>query len=258
MVLKNSRPFLIILISLILQLMTWRSQAAPQCYNPKKVRGLSTQDLNKVAYLCNSTTSTSYCTEKKPDQLCFKVSTEDDIKAWVKKDDQNPVFKKLKKDNGHRSLLLASYTDRVKFKKPLRLEKTAKIRTGKYSGISLGKNSLFPTCFEEMLFTAQQLQTELSQFNFEIDGRIQSCKALRDAAHLIITNKDKIKKNLNRIHSPLHTIYLTTVTKFNESDLGKMGLYVNVGRKNEIRNRLIDFKIKSNQIKYESSRLVKK
>lgn len=188
---------------------------------------------------------------------CKNLSQEESRKYWLQASMQAKGFKERKvlkflaHSKSSKSRLLATYLHNTKLKKPLRIRKHFRIQTGKYSGVTLASNPLSGRCFSEVLKSAYLLQTELPEFNFEIDGEISRCSRLRKGVRDLVKNKAQVAQNLKHIHSPLHTIYLTTETKFNNHTLGKMGLYVNVERRGEIKSRLIDFHISQEQIRHE-------
>lgn len=196
----------------------------------------SDQNLSKYKQLCRDTRRAYYCQNKAKNLACSSINLTRSKKNWLK----TP----LRKTRDYKALLTSSYLDIIKFRKPLRLSSKSRVQTGPYSQMTLNtKSPLRLQCLESILYSAQVLQKELPKFNFEIDGKIKKCSNLREGIELIVANKELVTRNLKQIHSPLHTIYFTTESKFNDHILGKMGLYINVEKKNEIKNRLVDFKI---------------
>jgi hypothetical protein len=156
--------------------------------------------------------------------------------------------------SNQRELMLDFYRrtgagSKVLVRAPLRFQ------TGPYKRMFL-TDSLFRTkCLKELVWSAEQLQSHFPQFSFQVDGRIQNCRNLEKGVQKIIANKSRVKSNVSRFHTPMHTIYLTNRTKFNHHQVGKMGLYVNVNKAREIQRRLIDFRVGVNDITHERSQV---
>ncbi|NQZ00104.1 MAG: hypothetical protein HRT45_05475 [Bdellovibrionales bacterium] len=138
---------------------------------------------------------------------------------------------------------------KISVKAPLRFQ------TGPYKRLFL-TDTLFRTkCLKELVWSAEQLNSHFPEFSFQLDGRIQNCKNLEKGVQRIIANKSKVRANVSRFHTPMHTIYLTNRTKFNHHQVGKMGLYVNVNKSREIQRRLVDFRVGVNDITHERSQV---
>ena len=222
------------------------------CVNTSKLTLKSSNKLSDYRYLCYGLNKeegkTFYCETAQKDMDCGSVKLKNSAEKWEDllekaKDKDKKVIKSLQTSSSFKSLLLATSTDLMKLKKPVAVGEKFRLQTGPYSRLTLNKAPLTVKCLEEILFAGQILQREFSGFNFEIDGKVTGCKNLREGASLLVKNKKQVVKNLKLIHSPMHTIYLTDKSKFNNDTLGEMGLYVNVNKKNEVKNRLVDFTI---------------
>ncbi|MCB0365085.1 MAG: hypothetical protein H6624_10205 [Bdellovibrionaceae bacterium] len=147
--------------------------------------------------------------------------------------------------------LLAAYsailpTDRLK------VGHEFSIQTGQYGHLSFDPGKQSP-CWKTILRSALSLHQNFPEITFVISDRIKNCKALKDGTALLVKRKDKVRKNLSGITTPLHSVFLTDTSKFNHYVMGQMGLYVNVNRRGEIAKRLIDFRIGRDQIPHETS-----
>ncbi len=226
------------------------------CAGTSKLNLKSSNKLSDYRYLCygigKQEGKTFYCETAQKDMDCGSVKLKNSAEKWeellekaqkAKKTSDQKTLKSLDSSSSYKSLLLASSTDLMKLKKPVQVSSRLRLQTGPYSRLTLSKSPLTVKCLEDILFAGQILQREFQDFNFEVDSKITQCKNLRDGASLLVKNKKQVIKNLKLIHSPMHTIYLTDKSKFNNDTLGEMGLYVNVNKKNEIKKRLVDFTI---------------
>ena len=230
----------------------WNSlgkEKIPSCQAASKLNLKSSDKLSQSRFLCYEKAKTYYCPTAPKGMDCGAVDFKNALKKWseasqkTKLSKDKPRFKKLQTSNSYKSLLLASSLELMKLKKEVSFGESFKIQTGPYSGLILNKDPLSKKCFEEILSSAQILQREIPEVAFEISGKIHRCDYLFSGVVELVKNKKLVKNNLKHILSPLHTIYLTDKTDFNNDTLGKMGLYVNVNRKHEIKTRLIDFTV---------------
>lgn len=197
----------------------------------------------------------------------FRCGLNDESPLFCGSSDENPncekldisgQMKKVKKAlNGSNSALnenqiriVATFLELMDWDKQIvRGKDRFYLQTGPYRQLQLGAKST--PCVFEIMQTAQLLQENFSEFSFYLDGRIRSCEHLRQGMKEILAAKDKVKKNISRFHTPMHTIYFTNQTKFNHDDVGHMGLYINIEKENEIQKRLILFEVGESSIVHE-------
>jgi hypothetical protein len=234
-----------ILLSFLFLVYSFGAAAKPICVADTKLN-LSSSGLDAYKFVCADKGATLYCREKSRGD-CLPVNLKRSAETWnkalgkAKNAREKRVFTRLKNSKDSRSLLLAVFTDELKLKKPFATGEGFRLQTGKYSRMTLNTGSLRTNCLTDILASAYVLQKEFPQYSFELQGKIKKCANLRAGIKEMVKNKSRVVTNLKHIISPLHTVYLTSVTKFNNDTLGEMGLYVNVNKNQEIKKRLVDF-----------------
>lgn len=233
------------------------SAQAKACYwSPKEA---VSQFGNKV-YACNlASTEMRFCGKKKSG--CYSIKFQQAEKAIRKKLKSQggygarKVLRYLQRNSlGEKSTLL-SYLDLMKWRKPIRLKPQFKVQTGPYGKIHLTDRPTRIKCLKELLHAAYLLETHFPKITFQVDGGIKSCRNLQRGVEKLVVNKSRVRKNIGAFITPMHTIFLTTRTKFNHFVLGKMGLYINVNRSREIKQRLIENRVSRSDILHETRKL---
>lgn len=114
------------------------------------------------------------------------------------------------------------------------------IQTGKYAQITASRQALNSKCMTTIVQAAYKLHAAFPDYNFVIDSHIHNCQNLSDGIKHLLADVSRVKRNLDRFHTPLHSVFLSNRSGFNNQDLGKMGLYINVDRDGEIARVLIN------------------
>jgi hypothetical protein len=165
------------------------------------------------------------------------------------------AMRSLQRQDHPKKRALLAFIDLTEWRKPIRVKSEMVIQTGPYGKLELSDKPLDVKCLSEIMQAAYLLETHFSNVTFQIDGDIKECKNLKSGVEDLVKNKSRVKTNIAKFHSPMHTIYLTTQTKFNHFLIGKMGLYINVNRSNEIPHRLIEFRVGKAEINHETKSL---
>lgn len=239
--------------------MSWVSSLAQAggCFkSPQKAVG----QFGEQVYACElATTDMQFCGKKRSG--CYKLdfrSAENNFRGKLKSQGgyaARKILRFLQRSSLKEKGTLLSYLDLMKWQKPIRLKAHLKVQTGPYGKIHLTDQPTQAKCLKEVLQAAYLLETHFPKITFQIDGTIQSCKNLRDGVDKLVANKPRVKKNIGTFITPMHTIFLTTRTKFNHYVLGKMGLYINVDRSKEIKKRLVELRVSRSEIPHETRRL---
>lgn len=199
----------------------------------------------KKIFICGPVTAEKFCLTK-TDNSCLELDVPSTMKTvnsaqkWV-----DPGNKKMARtfrdDSGPRKKVLATYLARMKFNKSIFIRPTLSIQTGRYPLVSVSKQALNTKCMTAIVQAAYRLNSTFPDYNFVVDSHIHNCHNLREGIKELLVHQNRVRSNLKKFHSPLHSIYLTNETKYVSQELGKMGLYVNVDMDGEIRRRLIKF-----------------
>lgn len=218
------------------------------------------QSSGKPVYACQlATEKMKFCTSSSTG--CYKVnfsSAEKTLKDKLKSQSgyaNRKALRFLKRASEKNKGVLLGYLDLMKWRKKIRVKTDFLVQTGPYGKIHITDKPTSVRCLKEIMHSAYLLETHFPEYSFQIDGDIKSCSNLKAGIVDLVTNKRRVKKNIAKFHSPMHTVYLTTQTKFNHFVVGKMGLYINVNRSNEIPKRLINFLVGTNQIAHETKSL---
>lgn len=217
-------------------------------------------DSDNPVYACQlATDDMKFCTSSK--RGCYKVdfsSAEKNLRSKLKNQPgyaNRKALRFLKRTSGKAKGVLLGYMDLMKWDKKVRVKTHFLVQTGPYGKVHITDKPTSVRCLTEIMHSAYLLETHFSEYSFQIDGDIRSCRNLKSGVEDLVNNKHRVKKNIAKFHSPMHTVYLTTQTKFNHFLVGKMGLYINVNRSNEIPKRLIKFRVGTSQIAHETKSL---
>ena len=136
--------------------------------------------------------------------------------------------------------VLAAYLAAMNFSEPVHVRSLLSIQTGKYAQVNASRQALNAKCMTAIVQAAYKLHVVFPDYNFVVDSHIQNCENLKEGIKRLLADRTKVRRNLNQFHSPLHSVYLSNRTGFNQNELGKMGLYINVDQAGEIQRLLID------------------
>ncbi|MCB0408136.1 MAG: hypothetical protein KDD34_08035 [Bdellovibrionales bacterium] len=192
---------------------------------------------------------------------CKKVDMDDAeklLKSKVGKDSGyagRKVLRFLTRNSSKNKQSLLAYLALMDWDKKIQVKSEFLIQTGPYGKLQITDNPLNVRCLNEIMHSAYLLETHFPNVSFQIDGNINNCSSLNRGVEEMIKNKSRVAQNINKFNSPMHTVFLTTQTKFNHFLLGKMGLYINVNRSNEITHRLIEFRVGHSDIVHETKNL---
>jgi hypothetical protein len=217
--------------------------------------------LNGNVYACDADAEAmEFCSYKRASG-CKKVdfsSAEDRLRDQISSHSGyagRKVLRSLQRQDNTKKRALLAFIDLVDWRKNIRVKSDFVIQTGPYGKLQLSEKIFDVRCLSEIMQAAYLLETHFPKISFEIDGGIKECKNLNSGVAQLIENKSRVKQNIAKFHSPMHTVFLTTQTKFNNFLMGKMGLYVNVNRSGEIPNRLIEFRVGEAEINHETTSL---
>jgi hypothetical protein len=161
------------------------------------------------------------------------------------------IYDQYQKTKNANKAVIATYLALLGWKSTILFRDKFSIQTGPYPQLSLGPAALNTRCLITILSAAYRLHRVFHDYSFVVDSHIQNCQNLREGMRQIVADASRVKTNLASFDSPLHSVFFTNQTRFNHYVLGKMGLHINVNRNDEVRRRLIAFKIGRADIRHE-------
>lgn len=218
------------------------------------------QSSGKPVYACElASEDMEFCSSSRSGcYLLNFASAEKKLKSKIKSQSgyaNRKALRFLKRASEKNKGVLLGYLDLMKWNKKIRVKTDFLVQTGPYGKIHITDKPTSVRCLREIMHSAYLLETHFPEYSFQIDGDIRSCRNLKSGVEDLVNSKSRVKRNIAKFHSPMHTVYLTTQTKFNHFLVGKMGLYINVNRSNEIPKRLIKFRVGANHIAHETKSL---
>lgn len=218
------------------------------------------QKSSNSVYACNvASDSMKFCSSSQSG--CYKMDFENGeqiLKSQLKKQSgyaNRKALRFLKRGTDTNKSVLLGYLDLMKWNKKIRVKSHFLVQTGPYGKIHITDRPTSVKCLSEIMHSAYLLEAHFPNISFQIDGNIKKCSNLKSGVLELVNSKGRVKSNIAKFYSPMHTVYLTTETKFNHFVVGKMGLYINVNRSNEIPSRLIEFRVGKTQIAHETKSL---
>lgn len=244
----NSNPLvkdLVYLIGLLAGLMLGPRAHSLCSSNPETLFAKAL--LNSDIYLCESETESEICTSNEKAQ-CRKVDLMSGFRLLsssekVLSSTQTPSAQRFLKSQSPKKMFLASYLSSMNFRGNYLIDQKLSLQVGRYPLASVSLEALNSKCMATIVQTAYKLHKYFPDYNFVVDSTIQNCENLNAGIRRLVAERDRVKRNLNQFHSPLHSVYLTSRTMFVQKELGSLGLHINVNRSGEIERRLINFEI---------------
>lgn len=181
-----------------------------------------------VVYECGGDAESKLCDQPiRPS--CKRVSVDHGLKLLNSVKGSTPQKK-----------VLAAYMAAMHLADPALVRSQLTIQTGKYAQVTASLQALTSKCMTAIVQAAYKLHVVFPDYNFVINSQIQNCQNLRDGIKHMLADRKRVRRNLDRFHTPLHSVYLSNHSGFNRTELGKMGLHINVDQAGEIRRLLID------------------
>ena len=206
-----------------------------------------TQSQIEIVYECGQAGESQLCKSAINDD-CRKIRVQDGIERlsssrYILGNKSTSAAQGLIKNQSPRKQLLAAYLSAMDYSEGIIIDPLLSIQTGQYPQVMVSPQALNSKCMATIVQAAYKLHTYFSNYSFVIDSHIQNCNNLRDGIKQIVAERERVKKNLDKFNSPLHSVFLSNQSRFVSRELGKMGLHINVDRSGEMRKRLIDFEI---------------